>query len=143
MQRWNGKSIISAGPDLTITSDASKKGWSAALGAKRVQGLWTSEEAGLHINVLELKGAVFALRTFAQNMPKVHVHLKMDNKTAVAYIQKMGGTRFARMLPVTQEIWKFALDREIMLSAEYIPGSLNTEADWQLKKSVFPQLNNR
>ena len=56
MQSWNGKSIISAGPDLTITNDASKKGWGAALGAKRVQGLWTSEEAELHINVLELKG---------------------------------------------------------------------------------------
>ena len=154
MQRWNGKSIIFAGPDLTITSDASKKGLGAALGAKRVQGLCTSEEAGLHINVLELKGAVFALRTFAQNMQKVHVHLKMDNKTAVAYIQKMGRTRFPRMLLLTQEIWKFALDREIMLSVEYVSGSLNTEADWQsrnfqdssdwqLKKNVFQQLNNR
>ena len=145
---------ISAGPDLTITSDASKKGWGATLGAKRVQGLRTSEVAGLYINVLELKGAVFAQRTFAQNMRKVHVHLKMDNKIAVAYIQKMGGARSARMLSVTQEIWQFALDREIMLSAEYLPGSLNTEADWQsrnfqdssdwqLKKSVFQQLNNR
>ena len=93
MQSWNGKSIISAGPDLTITSNASKKGWGAKLLV--VLGLWTSEEAGLHINVLELKVAVFALRIFAQNMRTVHVHLKMDNKTAVACIKKMGGTRSA------------------------------------------------
>ncbi|MCG7869237.1 MAG: hypothetical protein JAY74_23055 [Candidatus Thiodiazotropha taylori] len=152
MRSWNGKSIISAGPDLTLTSDASKKGWGAALGTKRAQGLWTREETGLHINVLELKGALFALRTFAQDLREIHIHMKMDNRTAVAYIQKMGGTRSARMLPVTQEIWKFALDREIVLSAEYLPGSLNTEADWQsrnfqdssdwqLKKCVFQQLN--
>ena len=154
MQSWNGKSMISAGPDLTLTSDASKRGWGATLGSERAQGLWTQEETSLHINVLELKGALFALRTFAQDLRKVHVHLKLDNRTAVAYIQKMGGTRSARMLPITQEIWKFALDREIVLSAEYLPGSLNSEADWQsrnyqdssdwqLKKCLFQQLNNR
>ena len=154
MLNWNGKSIISAGPDLTLTSDASKKGWGATLGSKRAQGLWTQSETGLHINVLELKVALFALRSFAQHLRKVHVHMKMDNRRAVAYIQKMGVTRSARMLPITQEIWKFALDREIVLSAEYLPGSLNTEADWesrnfqdgsdwQLKECVFHQLNSR
>ena len=92
MQSWNGKSMISAGPDLTLTSDASKRGWGATLGSERAQGLWTQEETSLHINVLELKGVLFALRMFAQDLRKVHVHLKLDNRTAVAYIQKMGGT---------------------------------------------------
>ena len=154
MQSWNGKSMISAGPDLTLTSDASKRRWGATLGSKRAQGLWTQEETSLHINVLELKGALLALRTFAQDLWKVHAHMKLDNRTAVAYIQKMDRTRSARMLPTTQEIWKFALDREIVLSAEYLPGSLNSEvdwqsrnyqdsSDWQLKKCLFQQLNNR
>ena len=92
MQSWNGKSMISAGPDLTVTSDASKRGWGATLGSERAKGLWTQEETSLHINVLELKGVLFALRTFAQDLRKVHVHLKLDNRTAVAFIQKMGGT---------------------------------------------------
>ena len=95
------------------------------------QGLWTQEETVLYINVLELKGALFALKTFAQDLRKVHVHMKMDNRTAIGYIQKMGGTRSAPMLPVIQKIWKFALDRGIVLSAEYLPGSLNTETDWK------------
>ncbi|MEW8547756.1 MAG: DNA N-6-adenine-methyltransferase [Candidatus Thiodiazotropha sp.] len=154
MQNWNGKSIITAGPDLTISTDASKKGWGAALGKRRAQGLWTLAETEQHINVLELKAALFALRTFAFDLRKVHVHLKMDNRTSVAFIQKMGGTRSTRMLPLTQEIWNFALEREITLTAEYLPGSLNTDADWQsrnyhdssdwkLKESVFQQLNRR
>ena len=76
----------------------------------------------------------------------------MDNRTAVSYIQKMGGTRSAQMLPITQEIWQFWLDREIFQSAEYLPGSLNCEADWQsqnfhdssdwrLKVSLFKSLS--
>ena len=126
MQNWKGRSIISAGPDVTLTSDASKMGWGATLGLKRAQGLWTQTETALHINVLELKTALFALRTFTRDLRSCHVHMKIDNRTAVAYIQKMGGTRSARMLPVTQEIWKFALEKEIILSAEYLPGSQNT-----------------
>ena len=65
---------------------------------------------------------------------------------------EIGGTRSAQMLPTTQEIWQFCLDREIFLSAEYLPGSLNTEADWQsrnfrdssdwrLRVSVFKSLD--
>ena len=149
---WNGKAIINDGPDIIISSDASKIGWGAALGSQKIQGQWTLEERNLHINVLELKAGLFALRSFAQNLRNVHIHLKLDNRTAVAYIQKMGGTRSVQMLPTTQEIWQFCLDREIFLTAEYLPGSLNTEADWQsrnfqdssdwrLKVSVFKDLD--
>ena len=152
MKDWNGKAIINAGPDIIISSDASKIGWGAALGSQKIQGQWTLEEKNIHINVLELKGGLFALRSFAQNLKNVHIHLKLDNRTAVAYIQKMGGTRSAQMLPTTQEIWQFCLDREIFLTAEYLPGSLNTEADWQsrnfqdssdwrLKVSVFKDVD--
>ena len=55
------------------------------------RGLWTREESLLHINALELKAALFALRAFSNNRKKLHVHLRMDNRTAVAYLLKMGG----------------------------------------------------
>ena len=67
---WNGRSLISSAPDLIITTDASLKGW------------------GLHV-----KAALFALRAFSKSRRKLHVHLQMDNRTAVAYPLKMGGTR--------------------------------------------------
>ena len=98
------------------------------------------------------EGRSFCPAHICPESENVHIHLKMDNRTAVAYIQKMGGTRSAQMLPTTQEIWQFCLDREIFLSAEYLPGSLNTEADWQsrnfrdssdwrLRVSVFKSLD--
>ncbi|XP_068734583.1 uncharacterized protein [Montipora capricornis] len=77
---WNGRSLISPAPDLIITTDASLKGWGAVCQGVHTRGLWT----------LELKAALFALRAFSKSRRKLHVHLRMDNRTAVAYLLKMG-----------------------------------------------------
>ena len=88
---WNGRSLISRSPDLIITTDASLKGWGAVCQGVHTRGLWTQEESLLHINALELKAALFALRALSKSRRKLHVHLRMDNRTAVAYLLKMGG----------------------------------------------------
>ena len=88
---WNGRSLISPAPDLIITTDASLKGWGAVCQGVHTRGLWTQEESLLHINALELKAALFALRAFSKSRRKLHVQLRMDNRTAVAYLLKMGG----------------------------------------------------
>ena len=38
-----------------------------------------------------ITAALFALRAFSNNRKKLHVHLRMDNRTAVAYLLKIGG----------------------------------------------------
>ena len=45
-----------------------------------------------HINVLELKAAYLAIQAFTRNRksPPAHIHLRIDNTTAVAYINKRG-----------------------------------------------------
>jgi len=92
MSNWNGRSIITPAPDLTITTDASLKGWGAVCQGRHTRGLWTQEESSsLHINALELKAALFAVRAFTPNRRQLHVHLRMDNRTAVAYLLRMGG----------------------------------------------------
>ena len=102
--------------------------------------------------MLELKGALFAVRAFATDKANIHVHLKMDNVSAVTYIQKLGGTRSSRLFGVAHELWEFCLQRKILLSAEYLPGYLNVRADWEsrhlsdssdwkLKESLFKQID--
>ena len=91
MRDWNCKAIISTGPDLIITRDTPKLGWDRALGTQKIQDHWKAEEKNLHINVLELNEGLFAQRTFVQNLKNVHMHLKMYNQTAVAYIHKIWG----------------------------------------------------
>ena len=70
---WNGRSLISSAPDLIITTDASLKGWGAVCQGVHTRGLWTQEESLLHINALELKAALFALRAFSKSRRKLHV----------------------------------------------------------------------
>ena len=88
---WNGRSIITPAPDLVITTDASLQSWGAVCQGVRTRGLWSQQDSNtLHINALELKAALFAVRAFTAKERQLHVHLRMDNRTAVAYVLKMG-----------------------------------------------------
>ena len=151
LQRWNGRALITPAPDLTITSDASKEGWGVATTTEQAQGRWSQPESQLHINVLELMAAGLALKSFTKEKRKCHVHLRLDNTTAVAMITKMGTTRSPPLLQAAKHIWDYALQKEIILTAEHLPGVTNTLADklsrvfqdsssWKLKKSAFNQL---
>ena len=80
-------------PDLTIKTDASLLGWGAVAEGANTGGLWSEEERQSHINHLELMGAALAVQTYTKDETISHVHLRMDNRTAVCYINHMGGTR--------------------------------------------------
>ena len=139
-------------PPLTtiIYSDASLEGWGATDSISTVGAPW-QVAALLHINVLELTAAHFALLHLAADARGVHIQLKLDYLTAVAYINKMGGTHSPECNQVAQQIWEWAVDRDVWLSAAYIPGDSNVVADfhsrcfhenkeWALKVSVFALL---
>ena len=51
-------------------------------------GHWSVEESKLHINVLELVATYHALQIYCKNMFDTLVHLKVENTTAVAWINK-------------------------------------------------------
>ena len=66
MQIYNGKSLLIVPPDLTIFSDASKKGWDAACQGFTTRGQWSSVEKVWHINVLELEALRLAILFFTK-----------------------------------------------------------------------------
>jgi len=113
--------------------------------------LWSQEERQSHINVLEMMAGTFAVKSFAKGKKNLRVHLKMDNTTAVAYVNHLGGTRSSLLVQKTKDLWTWCLDREIILSAEFLPGVRNctadyqsrlvaTSAEWRLDPNVFMQL---
>ena len=53
-------------------------------------GLWSQMEKKLHINCLELLAGSFAVKSFTKDHLCVHVRLRMDNVSAVAYINRLG-----------------------------------------------------
>ena len=93
LEEWNGKQILTMGPQISIETDASKMGWGFNCPSlkQRMGGPWASQEKEMHINALEMKAAQIAIKALTKEKNNIHVHLKMDNITAVTYLNKMGG----------------------------------------------------
>ena len=67
-----------------VFTDASHKGWGAHLNEIVLSGLWSNKEAQLHINVLELKTVLLALKGFQEHLQDQRVLICSDNSTVVS-----------------------------------------------------------
>ena len=102
----------------------------AHLNLEKIGGRWIWEEkVDTHINMLELKAAFFALQAFLPQLKQQHIQFGIDNNTAVAYINKSGGTCSHRLTSLALEMWNFATERKLTLSAVYVPREENHIAD--------------
>lgn len=79
-----------------IHSDASTTGWGAACQGETASGQWSPNDRSQHINTLELLAAYFALKIFARDYHSCQILLRVDNSTAIAYINMMGGIHISR-----------------------------------------------
>ena len=104
-------------------------GWGAAYGKLSTGGRWTENESKQHINALELKAAYFALQSICDRCRNIHIRILIDNTTAVAYINNMGGSHSLVCNDIANDIWLWCLHRNLWLSAAHLPGSQNVEAD--------------
>ena len=88
------------------------------------------------------------MKCFTKNQICWHVRLRMDNTTAIAYLNKLGGTRSLVLSNLVVELWSWTLNRGMIFSAEHLPGKWNTQADqesrhyqdssdWHLDPSLF------
>ena len=118
-------------PDFVLFTDVPLTGWGCSCEVGRTGGHWDYTEAQSNINVLELKAA---LQSFAREMANIHVRLMMDNTIAVACVSKMGTSHSVQCNAVTKEIWQFCIKRNVWLSAAYIPGKTNIEADEESRR---------
>ena len=139
-------------PDLLIQSDASGSGWGAVCNRIETRGTWSLHESSLHINCLELLAATLAIKAFTKSLNNAHVLIQMDNTSAIAYVNKMGGAKQGVLDKHARSLWEWCLTRKITLRAEHIPGRLNViadaesrakpdAADWKLDSDVFKVLN--
>ncbi|XP_063775051.1 uncharacterized protein LOC134910673 [Pseudophryne corroboree] len=139
---------------VLVTTDASLRGWGAVTQGRNFQGLWSTREISLHINILELRAIYNALsqaRPLLQNGP---VLIQSDNITAVTHVNRQGGTRSRRAMAEATRILRWAENHVLALTAVFIPGVDNWEADflsrhdlhpgeWGLHPEVFQMLVNR
>ena len=120
----------------SIYTDASAQGWGAHCAHMIAQGPWSTQQSKLHINVLELKAVLLALKTF---VPQLSLHQRIiqvasDNTTVCAYINKLGGTRSWDLFALTWHLFAFCRKNKVVLTARHVPGVMNLVAD-QLSRS--------
>ena len=135
LDSWNGRSVQIPHPDMTLETDASLPGWGAVKDKISTNDLWFILEIALNINILELKAGEFVVKNFASSTRNIHIHLRMGNKTTVH--QQDGGTWSFALTQQDCQLWQWCLQKEITLSAEYLPEIDNCTAECKLNKEVF------
>ena len=103
------RDIQHAHPSTSIQSDASTLGWGAVFGTQKTGGRWTPSEAEYHINIFELLAAFFSLKCFCSHMNNCHIQIQIDNTTALAYINNMGGSKSKELNQLAVEIWEWCI----------------------------------
>lgn len=138
---------------MTIYTDASRSGYGATNETAEISGPWNEHQKSKHINFLELLCVKIALETLAEHSKNCQILLRIDNSTAIAYVNKLGGTRVKQLNDLAREIWQWAEKRNIFLVASYIPSKENIIADglsrktnvdteWELASYAFRQIVN-
>lgn len=133
---------------LEIFSDASTTGWGAACGKETASGLWSEYEKSFHINFLEILAAFIGLKIFAKHLNNCSILLRIDNTTAISYINRMGGIQFPHLTDATKQLWQWCECRGLHVFASYIRSADNKTADfesrrihpdieWELESDVF------
>ena len=94
------------------------------------QGLWSGEETRWHIDLKELMAGFIGSKLFARGQHYlIHTSLQMDNMTACHYINHIGRIVSVNLCMLSLDMWKWCQQRNIHISAVYIPGQLNLIAD--------------
>ena len=150
-QSYISKSLLPFSPTCEIFSDASLSGWGASRGKIKTHGWWSNSEKCEHINFLELKAVEYALRCFASDLRSQEILLRVDNTTALAYINKMGSIRIPKLAELARSIWRWAENRNLHLFASYISSAdnfiadfdsrvISAETEWSLADDAFKKI---
>ena len=152
------RTLLERTPSLRLQTDASGLGWGASDGTTHIGGKWNESEqlrANINqINYLELLVVFHALKAFCCELSNAHVVVQVDNTTAVAYINDMGGSKSKDCNLLAKHLWGWCISRDMQVTAIHIPGASNKVADyksrhfkveteWKLDRKVFDGLCSR
>ncbi|XP_061707802.1 uncharacterized protein LOC133518191 [Cydia pomonella] len=138
---------------LEIYTDASRTGWGSVCGDITIGGHWKAAESEHHINYLELLAVFLGLKSFALNETNCFILLRIDNTTAISYINRMGGIQFPYLNDLSRQIWQWCEMRDIILYASYVntkdnradeaSRKSNPDTEWELSNQAFQTIVRR
>ena len=136
LQWWRVTAHIQVGQALgpviyrqLVYTDASPSGWGAVHEGCGISGVWTGRWLCQHINVLELRAVLLALRRFLPRLRGHHVIVRTDSTATAAYINRQGGLRSPVLCKLATTLWQWAHPLFLSLRAVHVPGALNSAAD--------------
>lgn len=154
---WNINVLTGSNPirhkkyKMIISTDASGSGWGAECNSVTTRGFWSQSDKKFHINYLELLAAFFGLKCFASDLSNCEILMRIDNTTAIAYINKAGGIKYPHLSELARKIWQWCESKKIWIVASYIASKENIVADtasrdtnldteWELADKYFKQI---
>ena len=84
LSKWYLSSITSAKNILRCLS----KWLGATCGKHSTRGNWSKVESSLHINVLQIAAAFFAVKIYAATLSETSIHLRVDNPATLGWINR-------------------------------------------------------
>jgi len=123
--------------NCTIFSDASLSGWGASCSGQRAHGWWNDQEKEESINFLELKAAYYALRAFTNKQSNLSILFRIDNTTAISYINRFGGVKYPKLNHLARKIWSYSELNAHYIYASYINTNDNVVADAESRSSEY------
>lgn len=76
----------------------------------------------------------FALKCFAEQLSDCDILHRVDNTTAIAYINKKGRVRYKSLSSLAKEIWEWCEEKNLWIYASYIRSTENVEADYESRR---------
>ncbi|XP_063979898.1 uncharacterized protein LOC135163921 [Diachasmimorpha longicaudata] len=157
---WERNSLIGFNPirtndfQIEIFSDASLTGWGAHCEGVSSHGFWSIKNKKFSINYLELLAVFHGLKCFASRLSNCEILLRVDNATAISYVNRTGGVQFPHLSNLAREIWSWCESKNLWVFASYIASEENVEADrasrilnidteWELNKKIFKEISQK
>ena len=102
-------------PSIEIRTDASGSGWGATDLEASTGGRWNQTELKFardgKINYLETLAVGFGLKSLCQEAHDKHILARIDNTTAVSYINNMGGIKSPDCNRAAKDVWMWCIER--------------------------------
>ena len=158
LSTWNGAPISLAPPDIQIATDASGTGWGGIVLNSQVKtlignqssGIWTPEISLKPSNYRELLAIIMTLESMLPDLRNRKVQILSDNISAVAYLNQMR-CQSKDLHQLAQSLWALCYEANISVTAKYLAGKDNLEADylsrispkyeWKLHPRIFRHID--
>lgn len=149
LSTWNGHGFLPQKSEIDVFTDASQEAWGIVYEDQEISKPWSPEEYPHHINYKELKVIWYLIQR--PDMRGRTIQVICDNTTAIAQINKFGGTRSPQLLELATSIWDFCIKTGTRLMTTYVPSQFNpadspsrrmtAQLEWSINSSFFQHLD--